>query len=97
MDKVRPTVIVQADRVTRITRGTVLIAPLSSDIRPRPIEQLGIKLVRIQPRGGLTQTSVILIDQLRAISPQRLMSPGVLTTLTAQEMAEVQDGIRQFL
>jgi mRNA-degrading endonuclease toxin of MazEF toxin-antitoxin module len=96
MGKTRPVLIVQPAPLTNLDSGTFVVAPLSSKLRVRAVETLGVELLRIKPRDELTVESVVLIDQLRTISPLRFKF-SFRTQLNADEMAIVQRGIAQVL
>lgn len=97
MDKVRPTLIAQTNRLTSVSPDTVIVVPLSTDLHTRPVERLGIPLLRIMPRDRLQYESVVLVDQIRAVSIQRFKPPGFLTQLSPPEMWVVRNGINAIL
>jgi mRNA-degrading endonuclease toxin of MazEF toxin-antitoxin module len=97
MSKTRPVLIIQPNRLTELMPDTFVVVPLSSDFRTRPIERLGIALLRIHARDKLEKSSVFLIEQIRTVSPLRFKTPGFLTQLKASELWVVQIGIQNLL
>lgn len=81
IQKTRPAVIIQNDIGNRVSPLTI-VAPISSkfSLPVYPIQ------VRVNAReGGLTEDSVILLNQLRSIDKTRLVKRlGKLTTITMQ-------------
>lgn len=90
--KVRPGVIMQADWLNDEQSGTVIVLPLTSQLRANT-EQLRFP---VAARGRLKKPSWVLIDKIQAIDSQRL-SEGPLASLTAEEMAAIEQHLRAVL
>lgn len=78
--KVRPVVIVSKDDLNRLL-DTVVVCPLTSSLHPRWRTRLQIKCAG--------RDSEIAIDQIRAISKQRLVGQ-VLDRLSSDEAAQLR-------
>ena len=86
--KVRPVVIVQGDWLSTAQSYTVVVLPLTSDVR-REVEPLR---VTIGARGGLREDSQVLVEQPRTLDRRRL-GEGPLTELSNEEMARVEESL----
>ena len=86
--KVRPVVIVQGDWLGTAQSHTVVVLPLTSDVR-REVEPLR---VTIGARGGLREDSQVLVEQPRTLDRRRL-GEGPLTELSNEEMARVEESL----
>ena len=86
--KVRPAVIVQGDWLSAAQSHTVVVLPLTSDVR-REVEPLR---VTIGARGGLREDSQVLVEQPRTLDRRRL-GEGPLTELSDEEMARVEESL----
>ena len=64
----RPVLVVSDDSYNRGPAGLVVIVPLTSTPRGTPLH-----VVIEPPDGGVRNTSTILCDNVRAISPERLL------------------------
>jgi mRNA interferase MazF len=87
--KVRPVLIVQADELTAAATPLVIVLPLTPQARPA----LRLWRVGLLARDRLQQDCQIIIDQPRALDRARF-GDGPLTTLTREEMALVEHGLR---
>jgi mRNA interferase MazF len=87
--KSRPLLILQADFLTENAEPTIIVLPLTTQVRPSK-EPLHIT---IRARDQLQATSQVMPEQVRAIDRNRLVI-GPLTRLTTTEMAAVE---RSFL
>ena len=87
--KSRPLLILQADFLTSNNEPTVIVLPLTTQIRPsrEPLH------VTIKARDQLRIASQVMPEQVRAVDRRRLMN-GPITVLTPAEMAAVE---RSFL
>ena len=83
-----PGLIVQGDWLSTAQSRTVVILPLTSDVR-RDAEPLR---VTIAARGGLRTVSQIVVDQPRTLDRRRL-GEGPLTELSESEMARVEESL----
>ncbi len=87
--KSRPLLILQADFVTDAGESTVVVLPMTTQLRPSkaPLH------VTIVARDGLRKTSQVMPEQVRAVDRKRLVT-GPITRLTSAEMLAVE---RSFL
>ncbi len=86
--KIRPVLIVQGDWLSTAQSRTVVVLPLTSDVR-RDTEPLR---VTVGARGGLRRESQVVVDQPRALDRRRL-GDGPLTELSDDEMARVEESL----
>lgn len=87
--KNRPVLIVQEDRVTQTGLPTILVIPLTTQYRPA----FAPMRVRIAPRERLLKEGYVMVEQLRVADRGRF-GDGPLATLTTEEMAAVEKGVR---
>lgn len=90
--KARPVVVIQEDRLTDAGLPTVIVAPLTTQLR-KGLEPLRIA---VRARDRLMQDSHVMIEQLRAIDRTR-MSGGPLARLSSEEMAALERTLRGVL
>lgn len=90
--KVRPVVVLQEDRLITAGLPTVIVAPLTTQLR-KGLDPLRIT---IRARDRLMQDSHVMVEQIRAIDRVRL-SEGPLTRLSAEEVAVVERTLRGVL
>ena len=83
--KVRPVLVIQADWLSEAQSRTVVVLPLSAEVR-RETEPLRIV---VSARDGLREDSQILVDQPRTLDRERI-GEGPLATLSRDEMARVE-------
>jgi mRNA interferase MazF len=88
LGKIRPVLIVQGDWLSVAQSRTVVVLPLTSDVR-RDAEPLR---VTIGVRGGLRMESQVVVDQPRTLDRRRL-GEGPLTELSDDEMARVEESL----
>ena len=88
LGKIRPVLIVQGDWLSAAQSRTVVVLPLTSDVR-RDTEPLR---VTVGARGGLRKASQIVVDQPRTLDRRRL-GEGPLTELSNDEMARVEESL----
>ena len=83
--KVRPVLIIQADFLIAQGEPTVIVLPLTTQVRAskEPLH------VTIPKRDGLAQTCQVMPEQPRTLDRKRLIE-GPLTRLTADEMLRVE-------
>lgn len=83
--KVRPVLIVQADLLTAQGQPTVVVLPLTTQVRPEkePLQ------VTLPARDRLQRTCQVVVEQPRTLDRRRLVD-GPLTRLTAAEMNAVE-------
>jgi mRNA interferase MazF len=87
--KVRPVLILQADFLTGQGEPTVIVLPMTSQVRPSKVPLH----VTVPAREGLRQDCQVMPEQPRTLDRKRLVK-GPLTRLSRAEMAAVE---RSFL
>ena len=90
--KVRPSLVMQADWLTTENFATVLVLPLTSQLRPGA----GSLRMELAPRGRLKKPSWVMIEKMRAIDRSRF-GTGPLAVVTEEEMAELEQKLRGVL
>jgi mRNA interferase MazF len=90
--KIRPVLVVQADALTQAGADTIIVLPLTTQFRP------GLRRLRIPipARDRLLADSYVVVEKPRALNPDRL-TDGPLATLSAEEMAAVEQSLRGVL
>ena len=86
--KVRPVLVIQGDWLSAAQKRTVVVLPLTSDIR-KAREPLRITL---PARDALREDSQVMVDQPCTLDRERL-GPEPLTELTAAEMSKVEESL----
>ncbi|MDE0348139.1 MAG: type II toxin-antitoxin system PemK/MazF family toxin [Gammaproteobacteria bacterium] len=92
MGKVRPVLgpvlIVQGDWLTEAQARTVVVLPMTSEVRPEvhPLR------VTVGARGRLRTDSQVVVEQPRTVDRDRI-GDGPLTELTAAEMMQVEESL----
>ena len=86
--KVRPVLVIQGDWLSAAQNRTVVVLPLTSDIR-KAREPLRITL---PARDALREDSQVIVDQPRTLDRRRL-GPEPLTELTAAEILKVEESL----
>ncbi|HEV3121009.1 MAG TPA: type II toxin-antitoxin system PemK/MazF family toxin, partial [Isosphaeraceae bacterium] len=86
----RPVVIVSVDDLNNSPRGLVIIAPVTGTFRALPTH-----IAVVPPEGGLKKPSVVMAEQVRAVSKVRLgRRLGILRQAT---MGRVEEHLRMLL
>lgn len=90
--KARPVLVVQEDRLTAAGMPTVLVVPLTTQLRSRfePIR------VKIAARDRLHENCQAMVEHLWSLDRGRLRQ-GPLTTVTRNEMESVERSLRVVL
>ncbi len=90
--KIRPVLIIQADFLTQQGNQTVIVLPLTTQVRPskEPLH------VTIAARDRLKDTCQVMPEQPRTLDRTRLAG-GPLTVLTPGEMAGVERSLSAVL
>lgn len=83
--KIRPVIVMQPERLTVAGLPTVLVIPLTTQLRP----ELQPLRVLIRARGKLAHDCHAMVEQLRALDRRRI-GDGPLTTLARDEMAAIE-------
>lgn len=86
--KVRPVLVVQGDWLTDAQSRTVVVLPLTSDVRPE-VHPLRVTIVA---RGRLRADSQVIVEQPRTLDRDRI-GDGPLTELTVAEMSHVEESL----
>jgi mRNA interferase MazF len=87
--KIRPIVILQENRLTAAGLPTIIVLPLTTQLR-NGLEPLR---VAVRARDRLAQDCHIMVEQIRAIDRKRI-GDGPLTKLSSEEMLELERGLR---
>jgi len=90
----RPLLVVSDDAFNVGLAGLVMIVPLTSKVKKS--KNIPAHIPVAPPEGGLKTSSVILCDQLRTISKDRL-GKGPWGTVSAATLAEVEKTLRVLL
>ena len=90
--KIRPVVILQENRLIAAGLRTIIIVPLTSQLR-QGLEPLR---VAIRARDRLAQDCHVMLEQIRTIDRMRI-GDGPLTKLTSEEMKALEKGMRGVL
>ena len=90
--KTRPVLIIQNQALLDAGHPSTLVIPLTT----RLIEDAAPLRLRLSARDRLDRDSDLLIDQIRAIDNQRLVT-GPLTLLGAEEMSRIYPAIMEVL
>ena len=86
--RVRPVLVVQGDWLTDAQSRTVVVLPLTSDVRPE-VHPLRVTVVA---RGRLRADSQVIVEQPRTLDRDRV-GDGPLTELTVAEMSHVEESL----
>ena len=83
--KVRPVLVIQSDRLSEAVTQTVVVLPVTAQVRP------GLRRIRvtIPARDRLRRDCQIMIDQPRTLDRRRL-GEGPLAKLTPEELLAVE-------
>lgn len=87
--KIRPVVILQENRLTEAGLPTVLVIPLTTQLR-KGLEPLRIPLAA---RDRLKKDCYVVVEQVRAIDRARI-GDGPLTKLTTEEMSSLEHSLK---
>ena len=90
--KTRPVLIIQSQALLDASHPSTLIIPLTT----RLIEDAEPLRLRLSARDRLDRDSDLLIDQIRAIDNQRLVT-GPLTLLGAEEISRIYSAILEVM
>ena len=90
--KTRPVLIIQNQALLDAGHPSTLVIPLTT----RLIEDAAPLRLRLSARDRLDRDSDLLIDQIRAIDNQRLVT-GPLTLLGAEEMSRIYPAILEVI
>jgi mRNA interferase MazF len=90
--KIRPALIIQADFLTAQGEPTIIVLPLTTQVRPAK-EPLHIT---IPARDKLLKPCQVVTEQPRTLDCRRLVD-GPLTTLSPEELLAVERALRAVL
>lgn len=90
--KIRPVLVLQNQELLNISHPTTIIIPFSTKL----IDDAEPLRIRVEASGNLKQDSDLLIDQLRAISNQRLIGEPLMHC-DHQIMQKVYDAVLEVL
>lgn len=90
----RPVLVVSDDGFNAGLSGLVMVVPCTSRIGKS--KNIPAHVAVAPPEGGLKTPSILLCDQLRTISKDRLRS-GPWGTVSASILADVEDRLRYLL
>jgi mRNA interferase MazF len=90
--KIRPVVIFQENRLIAAGLPTVIVAPLTSQLR-KGLEPLR---VAVRARDRLVQDCHVMVEQIRAIDRTRI-GDGPLTKLSTDELVALEESVRGVL
>lgn len=90
----RPVLVVSDDAFNSGLAGLVMVVPLTSKVKKS--KNIPAHVPVVPPEGGLTTPSVILCDQLRTVSKDRL-GKAPWGTVSAATLAEVEKALRVLL
>lgn len=90
--KVRPVLVIQEDHLTQAGLPTVVVLPLTTQVRPN-LQHLR---VLIRARDRLQQDCQVMVDQPRTLDRTRF-GEGPLTVLTPAELAQVNQALHVLL
>jgi mRNA interferase MazF len=90
--KTRPVLIIQNQALLDAGHPSTLIIPLTTHL----IEDAAPLRLRLNARDRLERDSDLLIDQIRAIDNQRLVT-GPLTLLSAEELSRIYSAILEVM
>jgi mRNA interferase MazF len=90
----RPVLVVSDDAFNAGPLGLVMVVPLTSKVKKS--KGIPARVPINPPEGGLQTPSVILCDQLRTISKDRLRT-NPWGTVSAGTVATVEDNLRRLL
>jgi mRNA interferase MazF len=92
ISKIRPVLVIQDDSLTASGTPMVVILPLSTQVYP----SFKRWRITITPRDRLLKPCQVIVDQPRVLDLGRF-GEGPLTSLTAEEMAEVEKSLKGIL
>jgi mRNA interferase MazF len=90
--KERPALIIQTDMLNNAGHPTCIVIPGTSDVETLPPGDTFPLRVRIQKSGNLKYDTDLLIDQVRAISKERLMY--CYHTIGTNHLKKVEDALK---
>ena len=92
----RPALVIQTNLLNDAGHATTIVIPVTSDVEREDCFPLRVALGRL-PGQAVDEATDLLIDQIRAISNDRLMGAKPITTLNTNHMRRVEDALRLLL
>lgn len=90
----RPALIIQTNILNQASHATTIVIPGTTNVY-RDAQGDGYPLrVALGKLGNMKQETDLLVDQIRAISNQRLMGDKPLATLPRVQMKRVEDALK---
>ena len=86
----RPALVISADQFNKAPAGLIVVLPITGTDRNIPAH-----IQVAAPEGGLTKPSVVMADQIRTISRQRI--DRQLGTVSSTTMDQVEKRVRLIL
>jgi len=90
--KIRPVLIIQDEALTTSGTPMIVVLPLTTQVYPA----YKYWRVTVEPRDRLLKSCQVIVDQPRALDIDRI-GDGPLTSLTSEEMAAVERGLKGVL
>jgi mRNA interferase MazF len=90
--KIRPVVILQDDSLLESALGTVMVSPMTTQVR-RGVAPLRVP---VAARDRLRKDCQVMVDKTRALDRNRFVE-GPLTRLTDRELQAVEHSLRALL
>ncbi|RYO74526.1 hypothetical protein DL771_012203 [Monosporascus sp. 5C6A] len=89
----RPALVIQTNLLNDAGHATTIVIPGTSDVEREDCFPLRVALGRL-PGQAVDEATDLLIDQIRAISNDRLMGDKPITTLNTNQLRRVEDALR---
>lgn len=94
--RARPSLVIQTDLLNDAGHPTTVVIPGTTDVEADAYP-LRVFLGKIQKPGETPQDTDLLIDQIKAISNDRLMGEGPLATVSLNHMKKVEGALKVIL
>jgi mRNA interferase MazF len=88
----RPCLVISVDELNQGPAGLAIVLPVTSKGRP-----ISTRVPVEPPEGGLTTSSLIMCDQIRAVSTERFTADRALGAVSPQTLARVERILRILL
>ena len=90
----RPALVLQTNLLNDAGHNTTIVIPGTTDIYRDPHGDGFPLRVAIGKAGSLVQETDLLIDQIRAVSNQRIMGEAPVATLSTAHMKRIMDALK---
>ncbi|MDL2358228.1 MAG: type II toxin-antitoxin system PemK/MazF family toxin [Pseudomonadota bacterium] len=94
--RARPSLIIQTDLLNDLGHPTTMVIPGTTDVEPDAYP-LRVFLGPVRKPGEQPKDTDLLIDQIKAISNDRFMGDGALTTVSTNHMKQVTSALKTLL